>query len=109
MPFVKGQSGNPTGRKKGTKSVMPKKLVNSAMKQLEDAVMRGEKWAIKEVLNRSFPVIKPITAPDTPEHLKEVARAKNIQMKNSKMNDASLFGNVNKAYAAAKAGAKEAI
>jgi len=46
MPFKKGQSGNPTGRKKGTQN-----KVSEATKELFVGVMEGEIQHIEEALS----------------------------------------------------------
>lgn len=68
MAFKKGESGNPTGRPKGSKNL--KRLVDEstekeAKRQLQDAVKNGEQWAVMAVLDRIQPKLKAITPDDS--------------------------------------------
>ena len=56
------------GRPKGSKNKrgqFSKELTEQALEQLSVAVNQCESWAIQEVLKRTHPALKPITAEDS--------------------------------------------
>ncbi|WP_112478753.1 DUF5681 domain-containing protein [Vibrio variabilis] len=62
--FVKGQSGNPAGRKPGSrnkKSLIDEGTKEEAKRQLQNAVESGEQWAIQAVIDRIEPKLKAVT------------------------------------------------
>jgi len=68
MRWVKGQSGNPAGRKPGSKNkrgFIDASTQEAAKQHLQDAVKAGEQWAIIEVLKRMEPPLKAITPDDS--------------------------------------------
>ncbi|MEZ9130387.1 DUF5681 domain-containing protein [Vibrio breoganii] len=68
MGFEKGKSGNAAGRPKGTKnkaSYIDESTKADAKSQLAEAVKSGEEWAIKVVIERCAPKLKPVTPEDS--------------------------------------------
>lgn len=68
MPWQKGQSGNPTGRKPGTGKVerLRKKLeshVPEVLDTLASKAKEGDTTAIKLLLDRVMPALKPKEQP----------------------------------------------
>lgn len=56
------------GRPKGSKNVkgrISKEMSDTALQKLEDAMERGEAWAIQEVIKRTHPTLKPVTPEDS--------------------------------------------
>jgi hypothetical protein len=56
------------GRPKGSKNKrgqFSKELTTQALEQLTLEVRQGEAWAIQEVVKRTHPTLKPITAEDS--------------------------------------------
>ena len=73
MPFVKGQSGNPAGRPKGSGDIAKarQKLLEHSdeiIQRLMERVREGDPGALKLALERLIPVIKetPIDSVDLP-------------------------------------------
>lgn len=67
MKYQPGESGNATGRPKGAlgkRNQLPATLTAEALKQLQAAVDAGDMHAVKLVIERSYPALKPVT----PEH-----------------------------------------
>ncbi len=67
MKYQPGKSGNAAGRPKGAlgkRSQLPDNLVAEALQQLRAAVEAGEMQAVKLVIERAYPALKPVT----PEH-----------------------------------------
>ncbi|MBV7314758.1 hypothetical protein [Shewanella sp. NIFS-20-20] len=59
------------GRPKGAlnkRSLLPKSLSKEAIKQLEGKVLEGDMVAIKFVLDRFYPALKPITPENSIDH-----------------------------------------
>ena len=72
--FSPGQSGNPTGRKKGSKNKTTKlreellgPILPEAVEKLHEAVRAGEKWAIEITISYSLPKPKPIDTEEMAE------------------------------------------
>ncbi|WP_068545908.1 hypothetical protein [Thalassotalea crassostreae] len=81
--LIKGSSLNPKGRPKKTSKSLPLSLTKSAIKQLESALNNGEEWAIKEVLKRSIPTLKPIDNSELESLKTDLARLELISLQNS--------------------------
>ncbi|MFA0474854.1 hypothetical protein BCT06_12715 [Vibrio breoganii] len=69
MPFIKGQpSANPNGRPKGSgnkKYAFPQEITDKAIQNVRELVEAGDYAASIEVLKRTHPVLKPVTAPSS--------------------------------------------
>lgn len=69
MPFVKGQSGNPTGRRPGTQTKQTRlreQLLSEApaiLAALVEQAQAGDPAASKLVLDRCLPVLRPTDSP----------------------------------------------
>lgn len=64
MKFQPGESGNAAGRPKGALgkcTQLPANLVTEAVQQLRAAVEAGEMQAVKLVIERVYPALKPVT------------------------------------------------
>lgn len=65
MPFVKGQSGNPAGRKPGAKNKVPKDLIDAVLqiaekldaegKGLKDCAGQDPKWFYENFIKHIIP------------------------------------------------------
>jgi hypothetical protein len=67
MKYQSGKSGNAAGRPKGAlgkRNQLPATLTAEALKQLRLAVDGGDMHAVKLVIERAYPALKPVT----PEH-----------------------------------------
>ena len=56
------------GRPKGSRnirSMISKEMSDKALKKLDDALSKGEPWAIQEVVKRTYPTLKPVTPTDS--------------------------------------------
>ena len=66
MPFIKGISGNPRGRPKGSVNLQLKMLRDAAAQVIPLIVERalaGDAEAQKLILERGLPRVKPVNAP----------------------------------------------
>jgi len=88
--FPPGQSGNPSGRQKGSQNKATKlreellgPILPEAVEKLHEAVRAGEKWAIEITISYSLPKPKPIDTEEMAEfdrrldELEELAARKN--------------------------------
>ena len=57
----KARRGRPKGSK-NAKTLLPKKVFDMAVDQLEEKVRDGDIQAVMWVLNRKYPALKPITS-----------------------------------------------
>ncbi|MBO0408872.1 hypothetical protein [Aeromonas hydrophila] len=67
MKYKPGESGNAAGRPKGSlgkRNQLSANLVDEALQQLRAAVEAGDMYAVKLVIERAYPALKPVT----PEH-----------------------------------------
>jgi hypothetical protein len=68
MPFVKGQSGNPSGKRKDTKTAEMRKLIEThvpdIIQKVIDAAKLGDMVAAKICLERVLPNLKPQSKPE---------------------------------------------
>ncbi|QIR13927.1 hypothetical protein [Shewanella aestuarii] len=69
--------GRPVGAK-NKRSLLPKSLSKEAIKQLEGKVLEGDMVAIKFVLDRVYPSLKPVTQSDSLDGKLIEARLKEI-------------------------------
>lgn len=60
----KAKRGRPKGSK-NAKTLLPKKVFDMAVDQLEAKVLGGDLQAILWILNRKYPALKPITSTDS--------------------------------------------
>ncbi|QDF75932.1 MULTISPECIES: hypothetical protein [Shewanella] len=77
--FQEGNQKGRRGRPKGAlnkRSLLPKALSKEAIKQLKSRVLEGDMVAIKFVLDRVYPALKPITPDDSIDHKLIEARIK---------------------------------
>ena len=85
--FAPGQSGNPQGRKKGSKNkatklreVLMRPILPEAIEKLSEAVKSGERWAIELTIGYCLAKPKPVDTEEISEieerlgHLEEIAR-----------------------------------
>ncbi len=66
MPFIKGQSGNPAGRPKGSVNkqlAMLREAVEQVLPLVVERACNGDAEAQKLILERGLPRLKPIDAP----------------------------------------------
>lgn len=64
MKYQFGESGNAAGRPKGAlgkRNQLPATLTTEALKQLQLAVDAGDMHAVKLVIERAYPALKPVT------------------------------------------------
>ena len=85
--FRPGQSGNPAGRRKGSRNRATElreellgPLLPSAIDKLKEAVSEGERWAVELLVTYSFPKLKSVDPGELEEfeqrlqQLEEMAR-----------------------------------
>ena len=85
--FSSGRSGNPLGRRKGSKNKATKlreellgPILPKAIEKLREAVSEGEKWAVEMAIAYSLPKPKPVDPDELAEfeerleQLEQIAR-----------------------------------
>lgn len=68
--FAKGSTGNPLGRpKRADEQFLIDLWEAHGQKQFSDAIEKGERWALKVLMDKLYPNLKDVAAritPDTP-------------------------------------------